>query len=825
MEKNEVTVNETVSVNNDMTDGITSNTSVETSDEPSFPSDRAVEVAMNGETLTEESESDLSRTGDVTTGIRRTYVPRFTEASEIYRTKGDSRIISKLKMKNQGYQVNTEKKDKVYDIDPTAEFDELNSDVVVNVPDRKLVEENAETINVFKSRVEEDITDEIDNRTVEDEAAEISELLNPKREDQEQEEAEIQEEVTPVSEEPVVTIPDPVESDFGVFEFENIAPESHDRPSGAESSLESTRNKNGKIEESEFTNPVQRDGFKDKFLDSLISKKIRFAAALVFVLALLSVEVLVALGVISHNVFSMSVVPSTLALMDYLFATCILVMSAPEIVRSVKQLFAGKLQYDLIPLFNFAVLTVYTVTISVTNAGGYPLFGFLFAMSVIPTISASIFKTKADFISFKMVSRNEEKYVIDSRPTRELDQENMALDGLIDEYDSKIARTFRTVFVSDFYSHSNNTASVPSCLGLSLIITFATAFVSGIIAFFLSFSIVTAVSVLSLVSMLGLPAFSILAGKIPFFHAQKAALKEESTAVGEGAYHKLSDVNVVAFEDTDIFGPDDVKLVRYSIDMSRMQSVFGRMCGLFAVIGGPLDYMFNNAIDNRVRYKTATNVVIEDDGVSGDVKGHRMCAGTEEYIRRNRIAFSSLSTGKTSNPFDTTKVMYIAEDGVVCATLHIRYSFSEEFSMLLPTIREEGVIPLIYTRDPNISNELLNMLTASTDVMRVVRMYRPIPEEKVYGRVSADMITYGDKLDATSMVLLSKKYKKFSDLMQFAQICSSGIGALLALVLSLIGINVFTPLIAVIWQIVWCFGIRVMSKMNFLKSESEKNDD
>ena len=56
-----------------------------------------------------------------------------------------------------------------------------------------------------------------------------------------------------------------------------------------------------------------------------------------------------------------------------------------------------------------------------------------------------------------------------------------------------------------------------------------------------------------------------------------------------------------------------------------------------------------------------------------------------------------------------------------------------------------------------VSSELLETLTAGVGDMRVVKLYAPLKEEKVYNRVSASVVTFGDRLDASGMVVLSKK--------------------------------------------------------------------
>ena len=175
--------------------------------------------------------------------------------------------------------------------------------------------------------------------------------------------------------------------------------------------------------------------------------------------------------------------------------------------------------------------------------------------------------------------------------------------------------------------------------------------------------------------------------------------------------------------DTDVFGPKDVNLKRFMLygERGNMENVIGQMCALFAAAGGPLDFMFSNATKNRTRYKSAANTVIEDDGLSGEVGGKRIFAGSQKYMIRNGIAIPEAAR-TTDVSIDTTKVLYAAEDGELCAKFYIRYSFSEEFKNTIPLLKKNEDIPIIRTSDPNIDNALLDILTAKSNWMEVVKI-------------------------------------------------------------------------------------------------------
>ena len=766
---------------------------------------------------------------------RKPYVPKFTDASDRYRSRGDVKIRERLGIKAPVLEgdVNPDE----IKFNATVEFEEDIKGSDAKSPENVAIEESDETLNVFKFTEEERSAIDI---AAEREREEIRKLLRTEpdpvkeepKEEVKEETAEPEVEESPATEEVAEAVEavavveadmaDPDVEEFGVYEFSEEEREEEDEPAGVEENAPARENKKNR----EFNNPAERDGIKDRFLDSVMAIRIRSIASLVFAVALLVLEILSAAKVVTFKIFEYSTSYASLGIVDFLLATCIFIMSLPETVKAVKRLCEKKLVPELLTLPSFIILGLYTLSVFLTDATSYPLFGLLFATVALPMISASLYRTKADFIAFKMISQTEDKQIIDKKKTRELAQENMALDGIVDEFKSRIARTFRTSFISDFFKNSEGTAVSPKHIAFIFGIPFGAGLVFAASAYFLTWNVVTSVAALALAVMLGCPAFAIVASKASYFHTQCAAVLSDSVAIGEDAYHNFSDVDVFAFDDSDIFGPDDVNLKRFMLygEKDNMEKVMRQMCALFASVGGPLDYMFSNAIDNRVRHKSATGVVIEDDGICGDVAGHKISAGSEEYMRRNGIAIpAGAVTNESGASFDTIKVMYAAEDGEVYAKFYIRYSFSEEFTMTLPSLRESGIVPLVYTRDPNVSTELLNTLTAGAGGISVVKLYRPLKEETVYNRISASMVTFGDRLDAAEMIVLSKKYKNFSNYVRFAEISAMAVGVVLSLALTLIGFGRFTVLAAALWQVIWCTAMRFASKTFFVKKEKSED--
>ena len=181
-----------------------------------------------------------------------------------------------------------------------------------------------------------------------------------------------------------------------------------------------------------------------------------------------------------------------------------------------------------------------------------------------------------------------------------------------------------------------------------------------------------------------------------------------------------------SFNDTDIFNAGDVSLKRFMLYGERydLEKTLEEVQAIFASVGGPLDYLFSNCISDKKLQKSATNIVVEDDGICGEVEGHKICVGSIEYMSRHGVEIPETAIEPRDKAIvDTIRNMYGAENGNLCAKFYIRYSLSEEFTTKLSSLSASGIIPTVYTRDPNLSSEFLKILTKENQLVQVVKLH------------------------------------------------------------------------------------------------------
>ena len=741
-------------------------------------------------------------------GISVTYVPRFTGIGDNYRMADEPRktAFHKALKKAPAESATAEYKE---DIDPIAEIDQDVSDNAVQVKSGKAeIPESESSSKVFKFEVN---TPQNSAPAKEERVAEEDQLPT--------EEPQISEEQPETIDVDEYRIPDPMDlpAELENTVFTSIVANSvlEDCPEGTVADYDGKKTK-------EYISYAQRDSIKDRFIDTVISIYVRFFAMLVLAVIVACSECAFAMGADIPDILGLSAVPGAMGLLDFQFVICIYLLALPETVAAFRNLIHRKLTPELFLTVCFVVLAIYTVVITAQAPAQYALFGLIFAVYSIASVGASFFKTSADFTAFKRASKNGEKTVIDNAYTRNLERENAALDGVVEEHKSKTARTFRALFVSDFFKRTavceENRYNILMILGVS----FGASIVVGAVALFIPGGWVSAITGFALTFMLSCPAASILIRKVPYFHASREAEGEKSSIIGERSLSEYSGVDVITFEDTEVFGEEDVTLQRIMLygNSENLTKALRQSSAVFMNVGGPLDVLFSNSLDRKCA--PAGSPCVEKGGASGVVDGHQVVAGTIDYILSKGARLPAEENFAHEKINNSTKVVFIAEDGAVYAKFYIRYSFSEDFTMLLPVLEDAKIIPLVYTRDPNVTPELINTLTAGSGKIKIIRRSDVRSGEVIYRRASAGIVTHGDKSNAINMILLSKKYEILQSRLSIAELVAMTAGAVLAAVLSITGATAIPALVFAGVQAVLCGALYLSSIICFRFSKRKK---
>ena len=767
--------------------------------------------------------------------IRATYVPRFTEVSENYRMKGDPRPLPKTESEDTTTPLGRESD--AIRLDPTAEIEREGdvSKVVVTTTPQRIGEPIDESVTMFKfasgqeaeqtsqipaaPRILVDTTEaapttpEIVVQPVNifattDQTATAEPMVSSS------DDSSVQTDSTPAQSDEPFAMADPTLDEALITHEPKEEPVK--LPHGADD-MSDTRG--------EFNNYGQRDEIKDGFLDSLLSVKIRLFSCLLVFAGLVAVEVLGLFGIEATAFFGIDRLAYAPLLLDLPFILCLFLLAIPEIGRVIKALCKKNILPEINIIISLLLLVGYNIAIYFSGASNYMTLGLLFAIQVFMAILASYYRTKAEFVSFRVASKNTAKNVVDMQMTRDLPRENIALDGAVDEYKSITARMFPTAFVSGFFKNTGKNSENSVNTILNITVSLGIAIVTAVVSFFLGDGLATSAQAFAVVYMLAVPTFSTLVHKIPLKHALSLCEREDATFIGERAFYDASGIDVLTYLDTDIFGEEDVTIRNVHLygNAGNMPKAMKHMYALFSVVGGPLDFVFSHALERGGAQ--AKNIIIEDDGISGVLDGRRIYAGTLEYMQRKGVNIPSEDLTSPGTTHSSTRLLYGAEDTHIFVRFSIRYSFSEEFTMILPYIKENKIVPLIYTRDPNIDGDLVKFMTSGDDVIRIMKKNLPPQrEEHLFRRIDSSIVTYSDKEEVFGLLVIARKYTGFQVSLAITELISMMVGAALGVLISLGEMFVIPVSALALWQLVWCLVLYIRSKIRFGIEKKEKGN-
>lgn len=790
--------------------------------EPEAESETEPEQDIAEPFLTPKEEKEDEKTIAPQDKIWTTYVPRFTSASDNYRVRKNDEFSVPTSYEEKKTQLDTpvffSDSDEA-EVDPTAELDSEASILGATVVSSgNTVSDNADISKVFKFEAdapaeaepvsEESVMEQIDklfNPEPEEEDLSEPEAVEESSEPEEQPEQEAEQEASPLPVSVVKRVALPLEQSV-------VA-------------LESVDEKVGKKKNREYTSFAEKDSFIDVFVDSITSIRVRIFAAAFLSLMLLFVENASLFGFNVIRFLHLEGTGGGMAIITLPFIFGLFLLVIPEVVYSFAALAMGKLVPELFLTVSLGVVSIYYgILIAFSVSDSYALVGLAFAVLVVLSMLSSYYKKKAEFATFAVVSAKGEKRVVDRKLTRNLPLEHRALDGVVESYKSRTARVFKTGFVSDFSARSSLISENCKANLLILAISLGSALLCGIVAFFIPGGIVNAAKTFALVYTLSLPSFIFVSHKIPYFRATSEAVGEDSAFIGERALFEYSGIDVITFDDTEIFTKEDVNLQRIMVygKKENLPKALAQMSALFTVVGGPLAYIFADAVDRRVA--PADDVAVDTDGIVGTIDGVEVIAGNASFMERHGIEIPYDPSGEEA-PSQSTRIMYAAEGGEIYAKFYVRYMLSEDFTMILPLLLDDKIKPLVYTRDPNVDDLLFRALTAGKDSIRVLKKQNlPSSEVRLYSRVSLGLVSVGDKTNIINSVLLSKRYASFHEKLSLIEVPLVIGGAFAGLLLSLLVKSSIPSLVISLWYVAWSVGVALAGSRLFGRKK-EKNKD
>lgn len=385
-------------------------------------------------------------------------------------------------------------------------------------------------------------------------------------------------------------------------------------------------------------------------------------------------------------------------------------VNARAVIKGLKALFMLKPSADSLPAFASLVTLAHCITaffFGESGAGISHLYvgavGVMFLLNCFGKRSMM----RRIFKNFRFIIKGGEKYtraiISDEKEIKELSK------GGEQEF-YNISYNAKTEFPTRFLA--NSFADDPSdtvaryitypVIGVSLIV--------ALVSYFISKDMMSAVSSLCAVLLVGVPASSIMAFNKALENADNALLKERGTISGFAAADDVAETNAVVIDSSELF-PEGFCSLKGMKLYKRMQMDEAILYAASVLEGTnhPLKSVFMESISEvKDKMPASFDTAYESKlGLSSWIYDRKVLLGTKEMMGAHGIEIPDNAKPEDYIK-DNSRVMFLAIDGAVYAMFVVEYFSEPNIEYELQRLEASSVEVLVKTVDANIDEELLS---------------------------------------------------------------------------------------------------------------------
>ena len=332
---------------------------------------------------------------------------------------------------------------------------------------------------------------------------------------------------------------------------------------------------------------------------------------------------------------------------------------------------------------------------------------------IVPAMLVLLFNLFGKYLNIKRIVRGF-KVIANDRPKRAItfvedrvSSSVMANGSVIGE--ALICTGKKTVNVEDYLKNSYAPDPYEKKLSPVILFSLIAGAVLALAAFFTCSSLWAALAAFAMVTLAACPPATLLICNLPFYYTSKKLASYGAMLAGHSAAEKLSNANAVAFDATDLFPKDTIKL--YSMKVLNKGSVDKYIAFAASVLkeaNSPLANIFIDIVNSgNGEIPTSDSVKYETNmGVSGWIDDKRIFVGNRTLLEGHDISVPSLELDKKILRGGCFPV-YLAIDRTLTAIFIVGYEADPEITYQLRRLCNTGITMLVTASDPNISDKML----------------------------------------------------------------------------------------------------------------------
>lgn len=314
---------------------------------------------------------------------------------------------------------------------------------------------------------------------------------------------------------------------------------------------------------------------------------------------------------------------------------------------------------------------------------------------------------------------------------------------------------------------------------------------------------------------------NMLAVNLPIARLSRRLRRSGAMVASFEGIKRMSAVNAVLVDSGELF-PNGTVVINgvKPFDSELLEEAVLNAGTMMQKIGGPLSGVFEQVLsDYEGDLPEVEKVCYEvGGGVVGTVNGSEMLIGSRALLQTHGVETPDPAV-ESRYMTGTRQIMYVAQDGVLCAMFILTYNADRKKKELVRTLEENGVALLVRSADINLTPQFLSKLFGiDASSLRVIPADSdPACESLVLeegGRVDAYTATKGrvdSMMDLVNACIDEKKNISFIVAMQNAAVV---LGFLLIAFLTFIsGVKQISALTLLVFEAFWLVAAIVLPKL------------
>lgn len=491
------------------------------------------------------------------------------------------------------------------------------------------------------------------------------------------------------------------------------------------------------------------------------------------------------------------------------------ILKLNSICKGAVALFTGTPAAESVSFVSVVAATVHTITLAIADPTGnqFAPVCSVALLSVLLLSLSDFFKARAEFMSFRIISSEGEKYSF-----RDISE---SADSTPDEiakfvpHGTKILDIRKSEFAGGFFDKIKKPILSEKSTAIAIYIALGVALVASVVYCVLNKEApFKAVCCFSAVVLTSVQSCMLICSSLPGFIFADKASRRKCAFIGNNVCEEFSNISVVSFKDTEVFSPDKIRVSNIrTYGTTRIDNVIVTMAKIFGTVGGPLSSVFTNSITGIDTSCEAMKMIdIAPDGLWVKIDGTNYYVGTSSYMTANNF---DTNEDMADRAFATSGggILYLASTERVLAKFYINYEINPGFVQILKKLFDRGICARIKTLDPCINNDFIrSCLRRPESLFSVVKAPYADDVEKVDEVSDSSMVSSSGENSLIRSFLLLSDMKKIIGINNKLKFLALGLSLALSAFALVVGSVILPTVVIMLIQIFWLVPVFITAK-------------